>query len=84
MALPMQGMVPGMMPQASLGTATMTTGSLSMGPRMANGAIGSILPSGSIGGMPISGESLMFVKRLTFFSPICIGSQILMYKKVTF
>ncbi|XP_055889839.1 intersectin-1-like [Biomphalaria glabrata] len=51
MTLPM---VPGMMPQASLGTATMTTGSLSMGPRMANGAIGSILPTGSIGGLPMS------------------------------
>ena len=40
---PMMGgisMAPVIQPQASLGTATMTTGSLNMGPRMANGAAG--------------------------------------------
>lgn len=39
-------MAPLIQPQASLGTATMTTGSLHMGPRMANGA------AGPVGGVP--------------------------------
>ncbi|GFS17450.1 intersectin-1 [Elysia marginata] len=46
---PMMGgisMAPMIQPQASLGTATMTTGSLNMGPRMANGS------TGPVGGVP--------------------------------
>ncbi|KAH9513279.1 Intersectin 1 (SH3 domain protein) [Bulinus truncatus] len=52
--LPMAGVMPGMLPQASLGTATITTGSLSMDPRMANGAVASMLPTGNIGVIPMS------------------------------
>lgn len=51
--------VSGIMPQASLGTATMTTGSLSMGPRMANGAAGTMLPSGNLGHVPLAGPGQM-------------------------
>ncbi|XP_059155378.1 intersectin-1-like isoform X2 [Physella acuta] len=51
--------VSGIMPQASLGTATMTTGSLSMGPRMANGAAGTMLPAGNLGHVPLAGPGQM-------------------------
>lgn len=46
--------MPLMQPQASLGTATITTGSLGMGPRMANGAVTSFT-HGGIAAVPLTG-----------------------------
>lgn len=50
-----------MQPQASLGTATMTTGSLGMGPRMANGVTGNFAQGGMVtvpltGTIPLTGK----------------------------